>query len=294
MVAVGLLPTALFQASMINGDGMTFGSLALFIALILYFREKASGLTKLELALLLLVGIVMTLSKQVMFLFLPLILLVKKDTFALTSKRKVWLYRVALVGIPLLCFAFWMLATRGTSDSAAYGNGQNPQGQVRFIIENPHSYINVLWNTFFYTWGDGVTRSVVGTFGWMDTPLSELIVTIGYIGLALLFFATNEKEKADWQLQKKEKLMLWGAIVLYWLAVCTALYVTYSPYRYKIVYGLQGRYFLPMLFLAIPLLTTKNIRVDSRFYRRVAVGLPIFLLVASTITITVRYFVNNV
>jgi len=83
-------------------------------------------------------------------------------------------------------------------------------------------------------------------------------------------------------------------MVLYWLAVNTAVYVTYTPLRFKIVYGLQGRYFLPLVFLAVPLLKSQHLKLDAHVYKRLAVGLPVFLLLCSTLTIYIRYFIHNV
>jgi len=55
-----------------------------------------------------------------------------------------------------------MLAIHGVSATALIANSQNPVGQVKYIIHYPFGYVNVLWNTYFYTWGDNVTRSVIG------------------------------------------------------------------------------------------------------------------------------------
>lgn len=291
LVAVGLLPMALFQAATLNGDVTTTGSLALFLALILHYREKNKPLSIRELIALLLVSIVMALSKEIMFVFLPLVLLLKKGSFG--SRRREYFIKLALIIIPLLSYVGWLIVNKGISGVNAYSNHQNPGAQLLFILHSPESYINVLWNTYFYTWGDSITRSFVGTFGWSDAPLSELIVTVGYMGLAILFVATYTNKTKEF-FQKKEKYLLWLVLLLYWAAASTALYLYYSPVGYKIIYGLQGRYFLPLAVVALPLLQSKSVRVDKKLYKRIAVWLPIVLLISSTITIYVRYFVNNV
>lgn len=291
MVAIGLLPMALFQASTLNGDAVTLGSLALFIALLLYFYDKQRLLALKEKLFLLVVTAVMVLSKQVMFIFLPLLLLLKKYHFSSRTMRYVWIGILAM--LPLLFFGLWMYVTRIFDSTTAYANQQNPPVQLNFILHNPHSYVNVLWNTYFYTWGDGITRSFIGTFGWADTPLSELVVTIGYVGLALLVLGSTGDDKTP-LVDKKAKGLLLTIAVLYWLAVSTSLYLYYSPLGYKIIYGLQGRYFIALLLLIFPVAWTKSVSINDYLYKKIALILPIFLLSSSIITIYVRYFIHNV
>jgi len=290
LVAVGLLPMALFQASTLNGDVITIGTLTLLLAAILKLRNDRTKLSTGWMSLLLVVTALMVLSKDIMFLFLPLVLLLRKENFS--SPRQAWLLKTAVIVVPLLLFGAWMHASHGVS-SDFYDNGQNPSDQLHMILHKPLHYVRVLWNTWFFTWGDGITRALVGTFGWADTPLAESIVTVGYIGLFLLLVGSYEGSYSE-LLSRRSKQLLLVLAVLYFLAVSTALYMYYSPVGFNIVYGLQGRYFLPLPLLAVPLFRTKLIKIDKVLYQRLAVGLPVLLLLCSTITIYVRYFVHNV
>lgn len=291
LTAIALLPMTIFQAATLNGDAATIGSLMLFLSLILNFKQKPGSLNYKQLAILLFLGIFMVLSKQIMFIFLPIILLLGKDKFKTKSHQ--YILTASLILIPLACFLGWSAMTAGFNGASAYSNHQNPSAQLRFITHNPFSFINVLWNTYFYTWGDTITRSFIGVFGWADAPLSELIVVIGYIGLAALLIATPGNGKPTW-LSKPEKRLIVPIIFLYWAAVSTSLYLYYSPVGYKIIYGLQGRYFIPMAVLFVPLFQSKSVRLSSYLYKRIAIYLPLFLLICSTITLYVRYFVKNV
>jgi len=289
VVAIGLLPMGLFQAATLNADVMATGMAVIFTALILYLREQNTRLGYKQLSILLAAGAIMTLSKQAMFVFLPLVLLLRKRNFK--DKRQNYLIKLCLIAIPVILLGLWMFMNRGSN---LISNQHDTAGQLHFIIRSPESYINVLWNTYFYAWGDQVTRSFIGVFGWSDVPLSELIVTFGYIGLAAILIIEPGSQRAkDW-FTNKEKLLIGLIAAAYMLAVSTALYLTYTPLGFKIVYGLQGRYFIPLLALAIPLLYGTWLRCSEAAYKRIAVITPIVLLSASTITIYVRFFVHNV
>jgi uncharacterized membrane protein len=93
---------------------------------------------------------------------------------------------------------------------------------------------------------------------------------------------------------KARKLLIIAMLFVYWLAVSASMYVYYSPVGFKIIVGLQGRYFLPAASLLIPLFYGGALRIKDSVYHKLAIGLPLFLLAASTITIYVRYYISNV
>jgi uncharacterized membrane protein len=288
LVAVALLPMAVFQSISLGTDVITVGLTALLLALVLNLRERDRTLNNKQLAALLLILVCLVLSKQIMFLLLPLVLLIPNKILGKSAILK----KILLIIIPLILFGAWMLAVKDIGSISNPINHQNPVLQTKFIIHNPHSFINVLWNTYFFNWSDIVTASFIGTFGWQDTPLSELLIMFGYLSLAFLFFASYGSAK-EW-VTKKQKMLLALIGVVYWLAVSTALYVYYSPVGYKIIVGMQGRYFLPLAILAIPIFYGNWLKTTKTAYRRIAVFAPLVLLVASVITIYVRYYVNNV
>lgn len=295
MVAVGLLPMAVFQSVSCGVDVVTIASLTLLVSQVLQLREKERGLDIKRGALLFLTLVALVLSKQIMFLFIPLILLIPKSSYS--DKRFVWLKRSTLVVAPILIYAGWTLITSDIPTAAVPQFNPQPSQQIKFILERPLSYISVLWRTNFFINSDGITRSFVGTFGWMDTPLSEWIVMVGYIGLVLLLVIRyDEPKKKNHQykyLSVKEKWFIVALLGAFWLAIMTALYVFYTPLKYKIIIGVQGRYFLPAAALLIPLfMSSKNkLFVKKRHYVFGSMLFSVTLLLAGAITIFYRYYI---
>lgn len=291
MVFIGLLPMALSQASSLSSDAISLGLTGVFIGAVFYFAQSKARLNRSQLLILLGLAIALCLTKQLTFLALPVVLLLPGRLFA--GKVRNVATKAILILIPLTVVACWMWASGSSSSvSDVAANGQNASDQLKYILLHPHSYINTLWNTYFFSWGDSVTRSMIGVFGWADAPLSELLVTAGYLSLAALYLLGYGKFQ-PW-LTRNQKVIVAALAVVYALAISTALYLFYSPVGFKIVYGLQGRYFLPILMLLIPLLYTRFATTTEEIYRRIAIYAPVFLLLASTITIFVRYYVNNV
>lgn len=289
LAAIGLLPMAVFQASSLSTDVMATGMAAVFFSLVLFYLNRQKVLAVKEIGLILLAGIILALSKQVMFVLLPLVLLLANSLFK--NKKQAYIVKFGLILIPLLCAGLWLYLVKDINIASTLTNGQNQAAQLSFIIHAPWSFINTLWNTYFFTWGDEIGRSLIGNFGWVDTPLSMFWVVFGYVELILLLLMGYELKQ--W-LSKRQKIIVAACFVLYWLAVNAALYVFYSPVGYKIIVGLQGRYFIPLLILLIPLFYNKVFKLNKTIYLQIAKTFPLILLIASAITIYFRYYINNV
>lgn len=288
LAAIALLPMALFQAISLNVDVMAVGILTLTLSWALRLKNQNTKIsTKIYILLLFLLS-ALALSKQIMFIFLPLILLLPNNLFG----GRVLFKKTGLIAVPVFILVLSVLSSQHVKIENDPLNSPNPALQASFMAHNPHSFINVLWNTYFFTWGDSITGSFIGNFGWQDTPLAGFLVIIGYMSLLFLML-TNYSNPKQW-LKKHEKLFVLFIGSIYWLAVSAALYIYYSPVGYKIIVGLQGRYYLPLAILLVPLLHGNWLRTTRPVYMRVAILAPLFLLSASAITIYVRYYVNNV
>jgi uncharacterized membrane protein len=150
----------------------------------------------------------------------------------------------------------------------------------------------VAFNTYFLNWGDGIYRSFFGNFGWVDTPLSEGIVALGYVALFILLAASPAVVK-PW-LSRRSKLIIGVIALAYLAAVTAALYAYFTPVAFNIVVGLVGRYYYPLILILVPLFWGDWLRINRITYRRIAIWSPIFLLACSMITIFIRYYVHNV
>lgn len=288
VVGVALLPMALFDAISLGADTMAYGLLALLLSLILKFTADRKPITNNGYLMLMAVLSCLVITKQVMFIFVAFVLILPTVLFG--RKPTSYIKKSMLIILPLTVFGIWMTTISNLSIPVISPFDPDPSLQIKSIIHNPLEYINVLWNTYFFINSDGIARSFIGTFGWMDAPVSEFISVTGYTTLAFLLIA-NYKKPIN-RLMGKQRLILVTAIVVYWLAVTTALYAYYGPVNHKVVIGIQGRYFIPVALLLIPLLYNNWLRTSKINYKKFATVLPTLLLVASVITIFYRYYVE--
>lgn len=290
MAFVGLLPVAISQGASLSADVMTVGLFAVFLAWVLSLIDRRTAMSGLELGAMATLMGVMTLCKQIMIVFLPLLILVPNRLFG--SKRRAYIIKISFILLAALLYLAWQYLIRDLDLKSVFSRGQNPEEQISFVLHQPLSFINALWNTHFFSEGDKITRSFIGMFGWGDTAVSEAISTIGYIILFLVLVINPVPKIVHW-ISGREKVLMALIGVAYAVAVSAALYAYYNPVGYKIIKGIQGRYLLPLGILAVPLLNGNWLKTSPRTYRKLVVFGPLFLLTASLVTIVYRYYIGN-
>lgn len=291
VAGVALLPMFIAQAVSLGVDVLAVGGGAIFTALIVRQLIKGSVISKKTLALLILSGVAMVLSKQIMVLLLPLVVLLPKQSF--NSKRLVSLmWKGLVILLPLLLFVAWSAALPDINQNVTQlQNQQSSSGQIQYMLAHPSAFFEVLRNTFLLPGpGDGVVQSLIGNFGWLDTPLAMLFMMLGYGVLFGYLFITHESNKVG--LGRARKLFFLCIAILYCLGVAAALYIIFSPVASKVIIGIQGRYLFPCLFLLIPVFSATFIRASSRQFVRFVQVSSIALLIISAVTIIFRYYIN--
>ena len=287
VAVVGLIPMMLFQQSMITADSVSYALLALFLALLLYLKTKRK-ITNRQWVILGVVCVALALAKPLIYLFLPLIILLLKDrrSFAWTT------------GIAIACavsLASWMLVSNVKSEEITiYGMPDNVDAtkQINVIESNPKRGARVLWNSYMTSYGDDEFRGVVGVFGAGDTlyPFWMISLYVSLIAIVLVFNLDNDRK------QRYPKPWRTFALVLsvaYFLLVNLALYLGYTPVDFSIVYGVQGRYFLPLVIVIVFAVVGSGLRIHKAevIKTRARVVFAASTLVALAIFITIqRYY----
>jgi uncharacterized membrane protein len=286
-VVVGLIPMMLFQQAMITADSISYALLALFISYILYLRYGVDN--KLTTKKWLMVGtlcLLITIAKPLVFLFLPLILL-------LIRKKNATRWIVSIAAICAALLFSWMLIISNASDvnSAADTTPTevNTSQQSQIVKENPKRFVRVLWNSYMTQYGDDEVRGVIGIFGAADTIYPLWMFTL--YAIILGFFAVLTSDKRI-NMPRRWQVLTACIAGIYFLAVNYALYTGYTPVNFNIVYGVQGRYFLPII-ISMVIIFVGGIYITkkqySQFLLRSLIIVYILIILALFITLQ-RYY----
>ena len=282
LMAVGLIPMMLYQQAMITADSVSYALLALFIAYVLHLRDKKVISSRAWFMLgALCIGV--ALSKPLVFIFLPLVIVLIKKKSAMR-----WLSGIAIACGLLL--AGWMMVSSVKEEAApTWGmpDNVNSAEQVELITENPKRALRVMWNTYMTQYGDDEIRGVLGIFGAADV-IYPLWMTIGYACLLGILATTNFDQRRV-KIYYGWKILAIVLSGLYFILVNYALYTGFTPVNFDIIYGIQGRYFLPILIIAATAIFTHGVTIVRKDATRMKVHIVISAVVLVFLALLITY-----
>jgi len=285
--AVGLIPMLLFQQAMVAIDGVSYALLALFIAYVLYLNEKVT-IRKKQWLFLGLLCIALVLAKPLIWLFIPFIFLLAKRKQAL-----IWIAGIAVACV--IAFAALTLASNIKSQPDAGStlpDNVNSTSQLEMLLSNPKRGLRVAWNSYMTTYGDEETRGVIGVFGAADTLLPVWMYSLSVIVLGLLCVLKLDDKRTK-EITRGWKIFTITLLLAYFGAVNLAIYLSYTPVNFDIIYGVQGRYLLPMIIVAAALIFTGGIVVGKKDASKVKLYVAVAtlsLVLLSLLIVLQRYY----
>jgi len=297
---VGLIPMALFQASVVTADLVSGALLLVFTAMILQLLVQKDYPNKGQYLWLLGVAVLMALSKQSVIVLVPLAFLpaLNKVNFKtlFSKKSSIELFKITFVClVAVLTVGIWTLFISGSAVAEVSKTIAQPSEQIHLLTTAPSKFLFALWNTTFFFWGNDITSSFIGTFGWSDTPMALSFTILGYVLLTVVFLSNRGEDSIKSQgINSLSRLLLAVLGVAYFLFICLTLYVYYTPVAFNIIVGLQGRYFLALLpILLIFSINNNQMQVKPKLYNAFVKIIPAALLFVSAIYIVIRYYFNT-
>ena len=256
-----LVPISLTLVTTYTGDLLTNISVFLFISIWYNIYESDRKITKKEIILITILGILSVFCKIVYALMFLIILLLPDNKF--DSKKSKILTSLAIF-IILIISAFINLNIVGKDMIEAY---PSINMQKEFILTHPFQYLFTFNKTLFINFPLYCFQFITG-YGTMcqntisiDSYISVLYIAI--LGLSLFF----DESKID--LSRKAKALLCICIFAIIFILFTSLYIQWTGTNYGIgidfIYGIQGRYFIPLASLLIFVNCTKIINVNKNY-----------------------------
>ena len=164
---------------------------------------------------------------------------------ALLNSNSRFTSRLGLVVVSLLPGALWLALVSGLIVPVRTDVDFDASRQLAGVLRDP---INYLWLAAedLVVNGTWYAESMIGVLGWQDRPLPTPHLLLAYT-LALISPALCDPERphpSNWWV-----LIL--ACVLSTAAIQLALYLSFSLVGTQAIYGVQGRYFLPLFVLVL-------------------------------------------
>jgi len=187
------------------------------------------------------------------FLLIPPSRFSNKGMYVFLLVATVVLFLVEVVG--------WYMIASAQSDTLL-ANDANPTAQLHYIFDHPFIFPQLIikdlvknGGTYFRGWINGY-----GYYYW--TP-PQIVSLFFLLGLSIVILMNSTHKQVNW----KFRVVFIFVFVAGYLATVGAEYTTFTPVGSDQIFGIQGRYFVPLsllLFLAIASFSwTSKITVSS-------------------------------
>ncbi|HEU0291603.1 MAG TPA: DUF2142 domain-containing protein [Anaerolineales bacterium] len=244
LFSMAVAPTAIYQASTVNADTITNGVGILFVAGTLAMADRKEIRFK-EWGILILLIAALFLAKPNVY---PLVLL----PFLSIPPSRFW-HKAAYLLLIFCTVALFSIEVVGWN-RAAPNPGFTPSGdvnaaqQVNYLLAHPFWFPRVLINDLFLQ-GSRYLTQWIGVYGYDygSVPAITYFLFLGGVVMTLLHRDSPNPNR-------KLRLVLLLVFFLCYAATALSLYLTFTAVGDEFVYGVQGRYLvpiLPLLFLAL-------------------------------------------
>lgn len=245
--AIALLPSALYGRAVVSADGMAFATALMGAAFFLRLLRRADEPPAMR-------GLWLVLS---VLTKPPNIVFVLPELMRRPLARH--LRTAVLVVLPAIAAAgLW--AHLGSADVAAwrladlYGLDARqfePAAKIALMLSDPLAFPRSLAGTLAAAEPDELWTQAIGVLGLFDTVLTPLAYPFITVLMVFSLFARLGLDAAG---RRQAIAVALVTVVTYALAIATIFYLVWTPIGSPDIWGIQGRYFVPvMAFAAIAL-----------------------------------------
>ena len=281
MLCIGLLPTSLFMATNFNYDTLITAFILLGISLFLkeYFSQDKINYKRIALSVLFLA--LGSLTKAVYAPLILILLLVDKTKF--DSKKSKLIYRICIVVVTLLMLSTFILPSL-TSEIGGDPRGGNTDGtaQLHSMLSSPISSAQLFSDNMGVQFAQKLfDKETISCNIWFRQRFVENTYYIVLILIILSTLIANENKKII--ILKRDKIATILICLVITALIWEALYLSYTEVGKTAIAGVQGRYFIPLLFPILITLSSDKIQYqidDSKINKYMSYLLMFALLLA--------------
>lgn len=257
--AILLSPTLLVGATTLSSDGFTNALIFLFISYLISFYESKNEIPIIDKLIMLILSIFISVCKLVYLPIIFLVFLIPKDCFK--NKKDKYIYSFVSIIIACVCSAVWMNITSNYL-KVYYTNSSL---QKDFIFSNIIEYLFIVIRTYCTKFTELIENMLVGTELYHSQLPVYSIISLLYLIITFLTIFNDNRKK---YINKTFKIIIIFVILLLGGLIASALYVQCTAQFIQIanptVGGLQGRYFIPLLFVLMLLFNFKKSIINEQ------------------------------
>ncbi len=248
-----LLPMMTSRVACISEDCVLYAFIFLYIAYVFNSVFSKRTISWHEAAVMLCSGLFMSAFKGGIYIPLLLLLfLIPKENFGSRIKYPV----IVAAAIFLTIVTFCIVNSNIFIDVAASGRGgenelmwTDSEGfTLRRMFTHPKEAACMFFNTVFLMGGTHYAEMLASGFGWLQIYTSDFLAVSFTILLLLSLLNVNGKEICFNGKQRRISII---AVLLSIFIIVISMWIFWTPVGSSHIVGIQGRYFIPLLFTAL-------------------------------------------
>lgn len=278
LMCVALLPMSIDLAASMSPDTVIISTSIFLVSYILNVKFKKEKVSYKDALIIGIFTMIPSICKVVYLPFLLLPLLIPKEKYG--NKKQMIIKWLIIILITLIPIGIWNMIPNKNIEIAIRTSTTE---QLYFTLSDPMRDLYTAENTLWNETGEYI-KTMVG--GW-NTPM---LTTFLFLFILLLeTFKEDSEEDSNYKLSKKDYIVLNVINIIISLLIFAGLYVGWTRAQFTIVEGVQGRYFLPILFTSL-LVIEKNLFKNKIKNSELKVIIVLCLLYIPVIVNTIQYF----
>lgn len=282
MAVIGLMPTTLFLACVYSYDATV--NCFIYLALAYFLNMLLTKDYKISVRDYLIMGAVFMFGCLPKSVYAPLVLfglLLPKRIFK--DKKQMWFMKAGLVAAfaCLVCSNILPTVIAPGDVGDLRGGETSEAGQMSYVLGQPAAYAGILLKNIFRTLQDYFAgMGVFGTLGHLSASPVPYVIYSLVIGVICTDTVSGADREKVLSLKAGHRVFIFLVCAFTVALVWTALYISYTVPGSQYIQGVQGRYYIPLLFPVYLILNTNKIQcgIDRSWYNTCVAGISLFIL----------------
>ena len=246
IMMVAFIPMNLVLAGSYNQDSVSLGLAYIIVSLFIsWVSDREKKVRNRDLILYVIICCLLATMKLPYVLLIGLLLFIPKSKFNGRFFYGKVISAVLCVGAVTV---FWFLLSQQVKLANFQLEGADLRGQLMNLIHRPQDYLPVVFKEMLLSVSH---LDQLFNFGWLDLSMNEVLIPI-YVFYTLIALANVGRFKIP-LISKIGAVLVSLAIIG---LISLTLYLTWTPVGSYTVLGVQGRYYLGVLALMLPVIVS--------------------------------------
>ena len=271
---IAVLPMTVQQCCSYSYDSVVIEFVFLYLALLFRLTEAKQARQTAQLAATALWMTLLSVCKGGMYMPLCLLtLLIPADRFYGRKKKIIFTGCMAAAAVAAflttaLRNVLYVVNPTAQQTADAYLAGENYG--VAGLLADPMEFILLSVRTLFLSGSTFLENMFGSQLGWLDINVSRIVVygMLLLTGLSILQME-NGSSYSSLSVTIRQKRMFLLVIALSAAMVFATMFISWTPRESTEIFGIQGRYFLPLLPLVLMLFHGKSITIKKDISRKI-------------------------